>query len=220
MHWQFEQASLQGYQIDELQQIDSAVVVSPVQDYRAQLFDEERQELVAMAEKRQLGFASGRYCAQSAQRLLRLEPAPVLRQDRVPVWPSTSVGSITHCDKIAAAAASTGVRSIGIDIETCGRVDQKLYEILFTETERARLKSLPGDAATLIFSAKEAGYKAIYPHGRKFIGFQEVEIEVDAESHTFGISYVGSYEPNRIAHEGIGYWKFYDDHVFTVFVIE
>ena len=113
--------------------------MASVRDFRAELLVPEDTELSRMAEIRQFGFSSGRHCAHLAQRLLGLEPSPVLRKDRVPMWPGHSVGSITHSRKIAAAMASTGHTGVGIDIEQSDRVDEKLHRVLFTNTEQETL---------------------------------------------------------------------------------
>ena len=72
---------------------------------------------------------------------------------------------------------------------------------------------------TLAFSAKEAGYKAIYPLGRTYIGFQEVEVSLHNDG-TFGFRYFGDNPVNQLLEQGQGYWLERDDHILTLFVIE
>ena len=45
-------------------------------------------------------------------------------------------------------------------------------------------------SASLRFSAKEAFYKAIYPLVRRFVGFQEVEIELQTARGEFEVRVV------------------------------
>ena len=65
---------------------------------------------------------------------------------------------------------------MGVDIERSERITPKLHGKIFTERERADLEGLPSAAAAVTFSAKEAGYKAIFPLSNQYIGFQEAEI--------------------------------------------
>ena len=196
-----------------------AVSLCRVVDHRESLLGVEQEEIGSMVEKRQFGFSSGRRCAHLVQAQLGLEPQAVGRQDRMPIWPKPGVGSITHSDEVAAAIASLRHRGVGIDIEQTDRVDEKLYRILFTQAEQQNLNAYGFDAATVILSAKEAGYKSIFPIGRKFIGFQDAEIILNPENCSFTISYLGDHHPNEALNEGVGYWCEAHGHVLTVFVI-
>lgn len=219
MLWKFLDSDLEAFKHGFPDLTGTAVVMSSVADYRHELLGAEHDETQKMAEVRQFGFSSGRHCAHLVQEMLGLDIEAIGRADRVPVWPKHSMGSITHSSRIAAAMATTHFSSVGIDIEETGRVDSKLYRILFTEAEQARLADHKFDAATVVFSAKEAGYKAVYPLAQKFIGFQEAEIHLDADSSSFAIDYIGDHAPNRVLNSGQGYWLEHDGHVMTVFVI-
>ncbi len=219
MEWQLSDPAYDGFRTGLPRLAGAAIAMAPVADYRANLFPAEEAELGVMAEVRQLGFSSGRHCAHLAQSLLGLTPAAVLREDRVPIWPAHSVGSITHSGKIAAAMASNSYSSVGLDIEETGRVGEKLHRILFTDAEKERLTQYDFDAATVMFSAKEAGYKAIYRIGQAFIGFTEAMIELNPDKQTFTIEYLGDHEPNKALQTGHGYWQQHLDHILTVFVI-
>jgi 4'-phosphopantetheinyl transferase EntD len=71
-----------------------------------------------------------------------------------------------------------------------------------------------------MFSAKEAGYKAIFPYGRRFIGFHDARIELDLSQQQFRVRYLGDHKPNSLLDSGIGYWHCADGHVLTIFVLE
>tara|TARA_Y100001958_G_C20865638_1_gene302007 strand:- start:140 stop:478 length:339 start_codon:yes stop_codon:yes gene_type:complete len=70
---------------------------------------------------------------------------------------------------------------VGIDIETIGRVEPKLWPTLFTERETRYFTSLPPETValetTLFFSAKESFYKCQYPLTQSWVGFQDVEVK-------------------------------------------
>ncbi len=218
MQWHFEEASLCGFSIPDINIPDAATVVANVADHSAALMAEEREGLERMAAKRVRTYSSGRHCAHEALSLIGQGRAPITREDRVPIWPQASVGSITHTDTYAVASAAVGLRGIGVDIEEDARVDEKLWATLFTQAEQHRLRTCDFDAATIAFSAKEAGFKATYPTGKQFIGFQEAEVYVSDDGR-FRIDYIGDHAPNRIANSGQGYWRACNGHVLTLFVI-
>ena len=219
MIWRFTDSELQPFEIPAAGLEATALAMARVGDYRGELSESERREMVPMAEVRQFGFASGRYCAKLAQLDVGLQPVPVLRDARVPVWPAGCTGSITHSKQIAAAVVSRTLTGVGVDVEEVHRLDAKLYDMLFTDAERDKLPRYGVDADTVMFSAKEAGYKAIYPLGQKFIGFQDAEVDLDTAHHTFRIRYLGTHPPNKALDHGRGHWVRCAGHVLTLFVI-
>jgi 4'-phosphopantetheinyl transferase EntD len=146
----------------------------------------EELALVANAvEQRKLDFARGRTCASRAIRLLGLEPAPILTDDsRAPIWPAGVVGSITHCRDYGCAAIARADRwsAIGIDAEIVQILEPAVVDQILVDAERQQLAML--DPATVpwpcvVFSAKEAIFKASYPSIRRWIGFHEVTVRID-----------------------------------------
>ena len=144
---------------------------------------EEWEDIAAAAPARQQEFVAGRLLARTLGETLGLPPAPLRRaEDRSPVWPSDRTGSLSHCDTLCAAAVGkrSAIQSVGVDVETIGRVEPKLWPTLFTEREADYLSSLAPEAigveATLFFSAKESFYKCQYPLTQEWVGFQDVEV--------------------------------------------
>jgi len=219
MKWQSEGADLAKFQDGFPDLSGAAVAMCAVADHRGELFDAERAEIGTMAEVRQMGFSSGRYCAHAAQKLLGLAPQAVERDDRVPIWPGHSRGSITHSRTTAAAIAAVGYDGVGIDLEETGRVTEKLYESLFSGAEISQLEGRNFDAASVMFSAKEAGYKAVYPLAQKYVGFHEAEVRLSTDHREFIIDYLGQHEACRVLNEGKGYWYETAGQVLTIFVI-
>lgn len=220
MLWRFEDDSLHGFATATPVVEGTCLVVAPITDQRDTLFPEEHKALEPMVESRQFGYSSGRHAAHLAQAELGLIPASIGRNERVPIWPGSCVGSITHSPTLAGAAASNTLSGIGIDLEEWGRVEDKLHRMLFTDNESNILSALPKEAATVMFSAKEAGYKAVYPTGQQFIGFKEAEIHLEWACQRFEIAYLGDHEPNKALNSGYGFWQVHADHVLTVFFIE
>ncbi|KAB8191690.1 4'-phosphopantetheinyl transferase superfamily protein [Lysobacter maris] len=128
--------------------------------------------------KRIAEFLAGRYCAERALAAAGGGNGQWLPRgdDRLPVWPPGWTGSISHADGIAAAAvvASTAGRVLGLDVERWVAPDQALQirEMIATPGELSLLSMLPPERAlTLLFSAKEALFKALYPQVGRFMEF-------------------------------------------------
>ncbi|MEX0304288.1 MAG: 4'-phosphopantetheinyl transferase [Leisingera sp.] len=140
--------------------------------------------------KRRNEFAAGRNSVHQAMRLLGLAPVPVLAgSDRAPIWPEGLVGSITHTKSCAMAVlARTGaVQGLGIDVEEDTPLKDELLPAICSEREQAWLKGQdnPGQMAKVIFSAKEAAYKAQYTLSRAFYGFDGMELEFDLKAGAY-----------------------------------
>ena len=94
-----------------------------------------------------------------------------------PIWPSGIVGSLAHDSEVAIAAM--GMRrnfsSVGIDIEPARELDPDLLHIVATAREREGIRDDPC-RGRLLFSIKEAVYKAVYPLDRTFLDHHDVEV--------------------------------------------
>lgn len=134
--------------------------------------------------------AAGRQCARQALFLAGLPAGPVLRGPRrEPLFPAGAIGSITHTTGYCAAVAAPrgAVAALGIDAEANEPMPQRMLERIASEAEcrmAGELEAaLPGlHAGRLLFSLKEAVYKAWYPLAREPLGFREAELRIDARS--------------------------------------
>lgn len=121
-------------------------------------------DLAGAVPKRRSEFLAGRACAALALRQAgKAEDVP--RHGRAPVWPTGIAGSITHSRDRAIAAVSTHYAAVGLDCEALVAPDRalQLAAAIFSEAE-SRLRPEPLSFAsffTLVFSAKEALYKAL-----------------------------------------------------------
>jgi 4'-phosphopantetheinyl transferase EntD len=153
--------------------------------YDAELFPEERASLANSVEKRRAEFGTARVCARRALGRLGFEPMPLVpKKDRSPVWPAGVVGSITHTRGYCAVvvAPDSALISLGVDAEQDKVLTPDLIEMICTPRERVQLR---GHDAVVYFAAKEAFYKCQYPLTQQFLGFQDVELELDLSSGTF-----------------------------------
>jgi 4'-phosphopantetheinyl transferase EntD len=200
-----------------------AIQIAAIADHRGSLLAEELAAIEQAVEKRQREFATGRWLARQAMVDLDLPVGAIGRgEQREPIWPQGTLGSITHAEDLAAVAvARFGVcQSLGLDLECWSRVTPNLHSKLFTSAEREQLAFSPETAAGLLFSAKEAGYKATFPLASRFIGFHEAEIDVDWSRGQFSIRYVGEHEVNRVMEAGRGYFVVVDQLVLSLYVID
>ena len=162
---------------------DLAISWAPLEALSGDPHPDEWEDIASATSNRQKEFAAGRLLARVLTDQLGLPPAPLRRaDDRSPVWPADRTGSLSHCDTLCAAAVGkrSAFQSVGVDIETIGRVEEKLWPTLFTEKEADYFSSLAPDTValetTLFFSAKESFYKCQYPLTREWVGFQDVAI--------------------------------------------
>jgi 4'-phosphopantetheinyl transferase EntD len=97
----------------------------------------------------------------------------------MPLWPEGIVGSLAHDAKvaIAAMAAQHEFQSVGIDIEPAEPLAPELLSIVATAKERDRIENDPF-RGRLLFSIKEAIYKAVYPLDRTFLDHHDVEVSL------------------------------------------
>jgi 4'-phosphopantetheinyl transferase EntD len=198
--------------------------VGQIADYRDQLAPEALQPLLRAVPKRQNEFATGRVLAAHALKASGSADTQVNRGDnRQPLWPVERVGSISHNHTLAwAAVCKVGtLRGLGVDIEEVGRLGKKLFNSVFTEAEQKRYatSTAPQHWADILFSAKEAIYKAVNPITDHYIGFHEVDVTLSADAQRFTVRYVGENEANAVMHLGDGYSLVRDGHVLTLFAI-
>ncbi|CUX83968.1 MAG: Phosphopantetheinyl transferase component of siderophore synthetase [Roseibaca calidilacus] len=137
-------------------------------------------------------FGAGRAAAREAMGLLGHPPRPVLQgEDRAPVWPRGLTGSISHTarDCMAVVTDAPEIRALGLDIEMAAALEPALWPEICTMAEMRWLASLGpsqrGHFAKLVFSAKEAVYKAQYTVSRQMLGFQDLTLTVDLPQHRF-----------------------------------
>ncbi|MDQ1536619.1 MAG: hypothetical protein QOE58_1012 [Actinomycetota bacterium] len=171
--------------------VSSAEVFADPPD--VELFDSERAVVARSVEKRRLEFASVRHCAREALAAIGHPPAPLLNGKRgAPLWPAGVVGSMTHCAgyRAAVVARDTDVYTIGIDAEPHHELPSGVLPSISLPEERAQLASLSLSDRTvrwdrLLFSCKEAVFKAWYPVTHRELGFDEASITIDPVGRTF-----------------------------------
>lgn len=201
----------------------STIFIAPITDRCDHLLPVELSLAEGRGHRRREEFSSGRYCARRAMAARGLPTGPVLTgASRSPLWPVGICGSLTHSRHLAGAAVSGSLSGLGLDIEQFGRLSVRAADRILTETESQALHDLDADflrLATIVFSAKEAVYKAIYPLAGLYVGYREVQIRLSLQEAEFRASYVGQNESNRPLEVGVGHWGLIEEAVLTRFEI-
>ncbi|HEV2956224.1 MAG TPA: 4'-phosphopantetheinyl transferase superfamily protein [Xanthobacteraceae bacterium] len=125
--------------------------------------------------------ASGaaRIVARDLLARLGLPRTPVPRSSTgPPIWPAGIVGSLAHDARVAIAAVARrcDFAAVGIDIEPAEDLPAELMDIVATPAERAMIGKIRF-GGRLLFVAKEAAYKAVYPLDHTFLDHHEIEID-------------------------------------------
>jgi 4'-phosphopantetheinyl transferase EntD len=96
-----------------------------------------------------------------------------------PVWPAGVSGSLAHDDKVAVAALGMqrDFNAVGIDVEPAVALPPGMLALIATPQE---LRGSADDPlrGKLLFAAKEAVYKAVYPLDRVFLEFRDIEVDL------------------------------------------
>jgi 4'-phosphopantetheinyl transferase EntD len=157
------------------------------------LFPEEVRSLGSAPTKRRTSeFVTGRACARAALELLGFPAQPVpsgcLGE---PQWPRNVVGSITHCTgyRACAVARTANVRALGIDAEVHRPLPAGVLESVAGPRER---RALGGPGAGIhwdcvLFSAKEAAYKACFPLTALRWDFEDTRVWIGPQPGAFEV---------------------------------
>ena len=148
----------------------------------------EAASIVDAVPKRRREFATARALAREGlKRFFGLHDFNLLNgKDRSPIWPQGIAGSISHSSTRAwVALVDATYGTIGIDGENGDKLERNLWhltlrdeEITYLETLR---RSIQERRALVIFSAKEALYKAQFPWSHQYVDFKAVQIRLDED---------------------------------------
>lgn len=182
--------------------------------------------LSAAVIKRQAEYFAGRYAAHNTLKRLTHDSHQVaIGADRAPVWPSGIIGSITHTasEAVAVTAYTANHRFIGVDLEVLLTPDlaEKLAYQIINEQERIEIKESGLSfykGLTLMFSAKESLYKALYPQVKKIFDFKDVFIHsIDVDRGQFQATLVGDLaEDLPVGWQVKGHYKCFGYAVLTL----
>jgi 4'-phosphopantetheinyl transferase EntD len=151
-------------------------------------------EILNSVNKRKAEYLAGRVMAMKGLELLGSSELQVnIGKHRAPLWPAGYLGSITHTSQkvIAVVARKKQYNYIGIDCENIFGQDVfgEIKGMIVNLAEVAYLSRVDVPMVklmTLVFSAKETFFKAVYPYVLHYFDFDAVEIiEISLEKQTF-----------------------------------
>ena len=158
-----------------------------IEDCQAPRHQSDLDAVINAVTSRQREYIAGRVLARELLGRLGVDAQTIASgPKREPLWPTGIVGSISHNERFCAVviAQHSVVTSVGIDIETTGRIDRPLWKHLFTDEETEHLLELEPAAqsrqATVFFSIKEAFYKYQFPITHAWVGFRDVTVRQES----------------------------------------
>lgn len=184
-----------------------------VADYHDDLFSavgiDLPDHLASAVAKRKAEYLAGRYLARRVLAELGHQDFDLLRgEKREPLWPAGIAGAISHNVDTALCAAKheSGAGGVGIDVETQIPVAraEELWTGIVGEAECQWLRQRPQPfnlLLTLVFSAKESLFKALYPQVRCYFDFLDARIiGLDMQAQTFELELLTTLTP--LCHAG------------------
>lgn len=156
----------------------------------------------------------GRYCAEQGLKAMGKEGNEIQSSPQgYPIWPQGIVGSISHSKGLclSAVAKSEYFEAIGIDVEQLNRMKEGSIERIIHPLEKAEIGN-DLKKATLLFSIKEAFYKAQFPLHYTPLNFKDVAFEYDFPSQKAQLIWLAEKSPIPK--------KDYSDWVITYQIIE
>lgn len=183
---------IESFQQHEFSEYHSDICVY-ICEYNADMFSSDIYEKLTFQEphhisqavtKRRAEFLAGRITAMVALESLNARDLSVaIGMQRNPIWPEGYVGSISHTSKraIAVVSPSHAATLVGIDYEEIIPINvaTKLAPQILTSDELQLYYQLSMGFAqffTIVFSAKESLFKAIYPKVEMYINFSEAKV--------------------------------------------
>lgn len=159
------------------------------------LYPEEAARVANAVDKRRQEYTTVRHLARQAMVHLGVPAAAIVPGSRrEPLWPAGVVGSLTHCVgyRAAALASAEHVTAVGIDAEPHMPLPDRLVRRLALPEELDLLADLEAGHPSvcwdrLLFSAKEAVYKAWFPLAQRWLDFDDATVTLDPGHRTFTV---------------------------------
>jgi len=151
----------------------------------------EAEALGALAtERRRAFFGLGRTAARDALLELGILHAAIGRGPAgEPLWPPGIAGAISHTRDLAVAVVGrqTDYAGLGVDVEELVRgPSPRAARLVCRPTEMEWVNVEAGtERLTMLFSAKEAVFKALFPIERVWLGFADAELTWRADRGRF-----------------------------------
>ncbi|MGJ8651654.1 MAG: 4'-phosphopantetheinyl transferase family protein [Opitutaceae bacterium] len=212
-------AELQKKVINWLPQ-GGAVSVSPVLP-QANARSDDVEHLLQATELRRNEYLTGRHCLREALQQIGVAAGTLAPDtDGVPQLPDSTLGSISHSRGLCVAVAglTEDFDFLAVDLEKTNRLSAAAMARVLHPDE---VDWCGGDQfkGSLLFSMKEAFYKAQFPRWRSVGNFQDMAIRVDESNLSASATYLASTFPSGLCDSVKAFSFRYDivsDYVVTV----
>jgi enterobactin synthetase component D len=151
------------------------------------LLPEEREVAAALGPVRRRGWIGGRVAMREALARIGKRAPPILADERgAPRLPPGLAGSISHKEHVAVALVTADEEGkVGVDVEVDAPRTRDIAARVLRPEERTALEGMGEEekarAVLLRFSAKEAVYKALDPYVKRYVGFLEIAVVLNAD---------------------------------------
>jgi enterobactin synthetase component D len=179
-------------------------------------------------QKRRAEFLAGRIAAKNMLKHLKSDSTDVkIGEQRNPVWPKGYIGSISHTSNLALCSAGLvkEYKYIGIDLENWidAYTIEQIKDTILSSKEESILRKTDIDfekAFTLVFSAKESLFKALYSKVGHFFDFSVAEVyRVSLSEGAFELVLLQDLHPSlKSGRKFKGYFQTINESVFTYIV--
>ena len=171
--------------------------------------NEEMLDIPNFKEKpnREQEYSLGRYCAKQAMNAIGIDCNEIQSSSHgFPIWPKGVVGSISHSKGtcLSAVAKSKDFDAVGIDVEQFNRMRARSVDRITHPKEVVEIGS-DLKKATLLFSIKEAFYKAQFPIYKTHLNFKDLAFSYDFSSQEAEMIWLSDKSP--IAQSDYSKWK-------------
>ncbi|MGJ8639332.1 MAG: 4'-phosphopantetheinyl transferase family protein [Opitutaceae bacterium] len=182
---------------------------------------EEVSHLGGAVQSRIDEFNTGRYCLRTALAERGLsEPVILPDAEGVPILPDCCLGSISHSRGlcVAVACSRSDCKYLGVDVEKTNRLSEAAAKRV-VHTEEASWVGGNQKKASVLFSLKEAFYKAQFPAWRCCGNFHDLVLEVDEAFQTARVVTLSGAFPSKLCGESSALnfcYRFVGDYVVSL----
>lgn len=184
-------------------------------------YSEEEEQLINAVLKRRNEFIAGRRCARKALSEIGLAPrALVPDENRAPQWPNGVMGSISHSGKLCCAvvAHSRAIACLGVDLEMTNRISSGVIKRVVHPWEKAFVNDNQ-TRGSLIFSVKEAFFKAQFPVWKIWPNFDDLAFQEGGAAGQLELTKAAEHLPGSL-HSALKKmhfrYAFFDGYVLTL----
>lgn len=184
------------------------------------------KSIKAAVPKRQAEFLAGRLAARDALEAIYFHnhhDIPI-GKFREPIWPEEVIGAISHIDSIAISIVKYKEPGaiVGLDVENImsESLCDEIEPMLTSSRENQLLEWIPlrrEVRLSVLFSAKESLFKAIFPEVRQYMNFLDSEVTYfSSKQQTVRLKMVKTVNGVRFRDQYIVHFRIFDNKVITL----